>query len=86
MPTVPLVASPLAELEAEERYRKVNLLVLRNPTVANMLDRCSISLPCHRPGEAPVGLMLIGEHGSDRRLFEIAAAVEAAVSPIVGRP
>ena len=69
MPTVPLVASPLAELEAEDRYRKVNLLVLRNPTVANMLDRCAISLPCHLPGEAPVGLMLIGEHGGDRRLF-----------------
>ena len=86
MPTVPLVAPPLAELEAEDRYRKVNLLVLRNPTVANMLDRCAISLPCHLPGEAPVGLMLIGEHGGDRRLFEIAAAVEAAVSPLVRRP
>jgi Asp-tRNA(Asn)/Glu-tRNA(Gln) amidotransferase A subunit family amidase len=85
MPTVPLIASPLAELEAEDRYRKVNLLVLRNPTVANMLDRCAISLPCHLPGEAPVGLMLIGEHGGDRRLFEIAVAVEAAVSPVVRR-
>jgi Asp-tRNA(Asn)/Glu-tRNA(Gln) amidotransferase A subunit family amidase len=30
--------------------------------------------------------MLIGEHGGDRRLFEIAAAVEAAVSPIVRHP
>ena len=85
-PTVPLIASPLAELEAEDRYRKVNLLVLRNPTVANMLDRCAISLPCHLPGEAPVGLMLIGEHGGDCRLFEIAAAVEAAVSPVVRHP
>jgi aspartyl-tRNA(Asn)/glutamyl-tRNA(Gln) amidotransferase subunit A len=86
MPTVPLVASPLAELEAEDRYRKVNLLVLRNPTVANMLDRCAISLPCHLSGEAPVGLMLMGEHGGDRRLFEIAAAIEAAISPVVRRP
>jgi aspartyl-tRNA(Asn)/glutamyl-tRNA(Gln) amidotransferase subunit A len=83
MPTVPLIAPPLAELEAEERYRKVNLQVLRNPTVANMLDRCAISLPCHAAGEAPVGLMLIGEHGGDRRLFEIAAGIEAIVSPIV---
>jgi aspartyl-tRNA(Asn)/glutamyl-tRNA(Gln) amidotransferase subunit A len=83
MPTVPLVAPPLAELDAEERYRKVNLQVLRNPTVANMLDRCAISLPCHAAGEAPVGLMLIGEHGGDRRLFEIAAGIEAIISPIV---
>jgi aspartyl-tRNA(Asn)/glutamyl-tRNA(Gln) amidotransferase subunit A len=83
MPTVPVIAPPLADLEAEERYRRVNLLVLRNPTVANMLDRCAISLPCHHDGEAPVGLMLVGEHGGDRRLFEIAAGIEAIVSPVV---
>jgi aspartyl-tRNA(Asn)/glutamyl-tRNA(Gln) amidotransferase subunit A len=83
MPTVPLIAPPLADLAVEEAYRKVNLMVLRNPTVANMLDRCAISVPCHPKGEAPVGLMLIGEHGGDRRLFAIAAGVEAIVSPIV---
>ena len=55
--------------------------MLRNPSVANFLDRCAISIPCHRPGDAPVGLMLIGEHGADRRLLSIAAAIEAAVSP-----
>ena len=86
MPTVPVIAPPLAALAAEDPYRKVNLQVLRNPTVANMLDRCAISLPCHRHGEAPVGLMLIGEHGGDRRLFAIAAGIEAIVSPIVRRP
>ncbi len=85
MPTVPIIAPPLAELDAEDRYRKVNLQVLRNPTVANMLDRCAISVPCHPHGEAPVGLMLIGEHGGDRRLFAIAAGIEAMVSPIVRR-
>jgi aspartyl-tRNA(Asn)/glutamyl-tRNA(Gln) amidotransferase subunit A len=85
MPTVPIVAPPLAELAVEEAYRKVNLPVLRNPTVANMLDRCAISVPCHPRGEAPVGLMLIGEHGGDRRLFAIAAGIEAIVSPVVRR-
>jgi aspartyl-tRNA(Asn)/glutamyl-tRNA(Gln) amidotransferase subunit A len=57
------------------------MLVLRNPGAANMLDRCAISIPCHRVGEAPVGLMLVGEHGADRTLFAIAAAVEQVVSP-----
>ncbi len=51
------------------------------PSIANFLDRCSISLPCHRAGDAPVGLMLIGEHGADRRLLSIAAAIEKVVSP-----
>jgi aspartyl-tRNA(Asn)/glutamyl-tRNA(Gln) amidotransferase subunit A len=81
MPTVPIVAPPLASLEAEEQFRAVNILVLRNPTIANVLDRCAISLPCHRGGDAPVGLMLVGEHGADRRLLAIAAAVEQVVSP-----
>ncbi len=83
MPTVPIVAPPLASLEDEERYRNVNFLLLRNTTVANMLDRCAISIPCHRGGEAPVGLMLVGERDDDRRLFSIAAAVEQLVSPAV---
>ena len=31
---------------------------MRNCTMINVLDGCSISLPAHREGEAPVGLML----------------------------
>ncbi len=81
MPTVPIVAPPLASLKAEEQFRAVNVLVLRNTTIANVLDRCAISIPCHRRGDAPVGLMLVGEHGADRRLLPIAAAVEQIVSP-----
>jgi aspartyl-tRNA(Asn)/glutamyl-tRNA(Gln) amidotransferase subunit A len=81
MPTVQIVAPPLASLDAEERFRALNLLVLRNTMIANALDRCAISIPCHRHGDAPVGLMLVGEHGADRRLFAIAAAVEQIVSP-----
>jgi aspartyl-tRNA(Asn)/glutamyl-tRNA(Gln) amidotransferase subunit A len=83
MPAVPIVAPPLASLEAEEQFRAVNVLLLRNTTIANVLDRCAISLPCHRGGDAPVGLMLVGEHGADRRLFAIAAAVEQIVSPVL---
>lgn len=81
MPTVPVTAPRLADLAADDAYRHVNFLVLRNPSIANFLDRCSISIPCHRAGDAPVGLMLIGEHGADRRLLSIAAALEAVVSP-----
>jgi aspartyl-tRNA(Asn)/glutamyl-tRNA(Gln) amidotransferase subunit A len=85
MPTVPIVAPSLASLQDEEQFRTVNLLMLRNTTIANVLDRCAISIPCHRGGDAPVGLMLVGEHGADRRLFSIAAAVEQIVSPGPGR-
>ncbi|MBE9606080.1 amidase [Acetobacteraceae bacterium H6797] len=79
-PTTPLIPPALAEIEDEAEYGRINLLLLRNPSVANFLDRCAISLPCHKAGEAPVGLMLIGEHGADKALFSTAAAVEAALA------
>jgi aspartyl-tRNA(Asn)/glutamyl-tRNA(Gln) amidotransferase subunit A len=76
MPTVPIVAPPLAAFEQDAEYIRLNALVLRNPALANFLDRCSISLPIHRAGEAPVGLMLFGHHSQDERLFGIANAIE----------
>jgi aspartyl-tRNA(Asn)/glutamyl-tRNA(Gln) amidotransferase subunit A len=82
MPTTPVVAPPIADLTAEEPYRRTNMLVLRNPSIANFVDGCAISLPCHRAGDAPVGLMLFGAHGADRRLLAITAAIEKVVSPV----
>jgi len=79
MPTCPIIPPAVAEVEPEAAYNRINMLLLRNTSAGNFLDRCAISLPCHRPGEAPVGLMLMGEHGGDRRLFAVAAAVEAAL-------
>jgi len=76
MPTVPVIPPPLAAFEKDADYVRLNALVLRNPSLANFLDRCSISLPIHRPGEAPVGLMLIGHHDEDERLFSVANAIE----------
>lgn len=76
-PTVPLVPPGIAEVEDEGEYNRINMLLLRNTTIANFLDRCAISLPCHIPGEAPVGLMLMGEAMGDARLFAISAAIEA---------
>lgn len=80
MPTCPIVAPRLAELAEDAEYYRLNALLLRNPSLGNFLDRCAISLPCHRPGEAPVGLMLMGETGGDAALFGVAAAVEAALA------
>lgn len=80
MPTTPVVPPRIADLDDEREYGRVNLLVLRNCAVGNFLDRCAISLPCHAAGEAPVGLMLMGETMGDARLFAIAASVEAALA------
>lgn len=80
MPTVPVIAPKLAETAAsDEVYTQTNLLILRNPTLINFLDGCAISLPCHRPGDAPVGLMLAAPRLHDQRLLAISLAVEAAL-------
>jgi aspartyl-tRNA(Asn)/glutamyl-tRNA(Gln) amidotransferase subunit A len=81
MPTVPIIAPTIAELDDERTYNAKNMLILRNTALGNFFDRCAITVPCHRPGEAPVGLMLMGETMADRRLFAIAAAAEAVLAP-----
>jgi aspartyl-tRNA(Asn)/glutamyl-tRNA(Gln) amidotransferase subunit A len=82
LPTVPMVAPPVGPLAAsDEEYARANALVLRNPSIGNFFDGCAISLPCHEPGAAPVGLMLIGRPGEDRRLLEAAQAIERIVRP-----
>jgi aspartyl-tRNA(Asn)/glutamyl-tRNA(Gln) amidotransferase subunit A len=80
MPTVPIVAPRIVDLDDERDYNRINMLILRNTALGNFLDRCAISVPCHQPGDAPVGLMLMGETMGDARLFRIAAAVEAALN------
>ena len=81
MPTVPVVAPPIAELQAsDDAYTAANGLILRNCTFINFLDGCALSLPCHRTGEAPVGLMLAGPAMADARILALGAAVEAALA------
>ena len=80
MPTLPIVPVPVAPLEADgELWLSTNLKMIRNNGLANFFDRCALTIPCHIPGEAPVGLMLFGETMADRRLLSIGKAVEAAL-------
>ncbi|HYZ61440.1 MAG TPA: amidase [Acetobacteraceae bacterium] len=76
MPTAPIVPPRIEALADDADYTRVNALALRNTSLGNFLDRCAISVPAQRPGEAPAGFMLMGETGGDARLFAIAAAVE----------
>ena len=79
MPTTANTPPRIADMKDDQAFTKANLLSLRNCTLINMIDGCGISLPIHRDGEAPVGLMLAASGGSDRRILELAAAMEAMI-------
>jgi aspartyl-tRNA(Asn)/glutamyl-tRNA(Gln) amidotransferase subunit A len=79
MPTTPIVAPRIASLQSDAEFFPVNGLVLRNPSVINLLDGCAISIPNHQEGEPPTGLMLCCRGGQDRQLLREAAAAEQVV-------
>jgi aspartyl-tRNA(Asn)/glutamyl-tRNA(Gln) amidotransferase subunit A len=76
MPTVPMTAPPVAAFARDEDYARLNIKLLRNTSIINFLDRCALSLPIEPPGTAPVGLMVVGRHGEDRRLLAIGSGIE----------
>ena len=79
MPTTANTPPRIADLADDKAFAVANLRSLRNCLLINMVDGCAISLPAHREGDVPVGLMLAASGGSDRRIFELAASIEEAI-------
>jgi aspartyl-tRNA(Asn)/glutamyl-tRNA(Gln) amidotransferase subunit A len=79
LPTTANTPPRIADLADDKVFTRENLRALRNCTMINMIDGCAISLPAHRDGEVPVGLMLAQAGGHDRKLFEVAAGVEGVI-------
>jgi len=86
MPTTPCVAPTIAEVDrSDEDYFRWNMRILRNVGVVNFLDGCALSLPCHAPGTAPVGLSVCGAALSDRHVLAVGAAIERVLEPVTQR-
>ena len=66
----------------DAEFWRVNNLLLRNTSVVNMLDGCAISLPCHTPGELPVGLMLWHGAMHDHAVLQLALWAEACLDQV----
>jgi amidase/aspartyl-tRNA(Asn)/glutamyl-tRNA(Gln) amidotransferase subunit A len=79
-PTVPIVAPTIASLADDEAFFATNALLLRNPSVVNMLDGCALSLPCHQAGEFPVGLMVWSHGLQDDSVLDVSLAIESALA------
>ena len=80
MPTTPETAPTIAEAgKDDETYTRLNLRMLRNPAVVNLFDGCALTIPCHVPGTAPVGMMISGTQGTDRTILAIGLAAEDVI-------
>jgi aspartyl-tRNA(Asn)/glutamyl-tRNA(Gln) amidotransferase subunit A len=82
-PTVPITAPSIASVAPGEQrdaeFFRINALLLRNPSVINMLDGCAISIPCHAAGELPVGLMVWHAALHDDAVLAVAFQAERAL-------
>ncbi len=76
LPTVPVLAPLMNEVQDEDAFLRINALLLRNPSVFNFFDLPALSLPLPRQRGLAVGLMLVGKRGGDRELLALGAAVE----------
>lgn len=80
-PTVPIEAPPIASvLTDNDEFFRINALLLRNTSVVNMLDGCAISIPCHTPGQLPVGLMIWHAALHDDAVLDLALQIESALA------
>jgi amidase/aspartyl-tRNA(Asn)/glutamyl-tRNA(Gln) amidotransferase subunit A len=75
-----MVAPLVSDLAGDDAFFATNARLLRNPSVVNMLDGCALSLPCHRAGEMPVGLMVWSSALRDDSVLDVSLAIERALS------
>ncbi len=80
LPTVPMLAPRIDEVQAEDVFLRTNALLLRNPSVFNFFDLPALSLPLPRTGKLAIGLMVVGRRGRDRDLLALGAAIEAQLN------
>lgn len=79
MPTVAILPPKLAAMESDDSYFATNRLVLRNTTLANIADGCSISVPFTHSDQT-IGLMLTAPNAHDEALLSLALQIEQVFS------
>ena len=79
-----LLPRVMVDAARDEEFFRVNALLLRNPSLVNMLDGCAISIPCHAPGELPAGLMIWQGAMHDDAVLNIALQAQAALARTTG--
>lgn len=80
MPTVPVLPPRVSDLDDDDTYTRLNLQALRNPSIANVMDGCSISLPLTHE-QHTIGIMLSAATLADLALLDLAQHCEALFLP-----
>ena len=79
LPTVSIIPPLIKDCENEEFYDKVNFISLKNTTLANYMNGCSLSLP-YTKNDIPIGIMLNASNNHDDRLLKIGSKIEKILS------
>ena len=75
MPTVTIKPPLLEKCKDSEFYDEANLISLRNTTLANYMNGCSISIP-YFENKKPIGIMLNATTNEDDYLLSISSDIE----------
>lgn len=76
-PTTPESPPPLAAMATWDQYRPLNLKMVRNTSIANLLQLNALTLPVGLDAaRLPVGLQVMADHGRDDFLFAAGLAME----------
>jgi aspartyl-tRNA(Asn)/glutamyl-tRNA(Gln) amidotransferase subunit A len=81
MPTVPVVAMPIAPLlESRDAFDRANVLSARNTRFGNLMGGCGLTVPCQPPGALPVGLSFLGGPAREGAILRLGAAAERTLA------
>jgi Asp-tRNA(Asn)/Glu-tRNA(Gln) amidotransferase A subunit family amidase len=83
-PTTPIIAPTIASIESDDaEFFRVNGLLLRNPSIVNLLDGCGISIPCQATDELPVGFMIWHSAMHDDVILNLALCAETQLAKVL---
>lgn len=82
IPSAPILAAPVADLEVPERAMQLALGITRTTQPGNLFAQCGLSIPIPgAPASLPVGLQIMGRNGMDAELLSIGRGIERILGP-----
>ena len=83
-PTLLTSAAAVDDLNDTEQYRQANMQVLRNPSIANLMHLCAVSLPVGKDSLGiPVGLQITAGANQEEKLLALSLQCEQVLGTAV---